>query len=137
MARVWWDLVGADRFDDEISDLPVDQAPAVSVDELARGRRKEESLRDARIASVELVDKPVGGEACINANDSHRRRNGPRRREVVDGGTVGIARDRDPASSDDLVDRTDDWKNKSWRACEVRAAVRTSDLDILHDSVTR
>src|SRR5256885_9051389 len=50
--------------------------------------------------------RSVGGEACINANDSHRRRNGPRRREVVDGGTLGIARDRDSASSDDLFDRT-------------------------------
>src|SRR2546428_186991 len=130
IAPVRWDRVRTDGFHDQVADLTVDEAPAVSIDELAWGFRQEEALRDAWIAGVKRVDQSVRREACVDARHTDGWSDGPRRRQVAYRRALGIARGDDTAHPYDLLDRADDREKKCRRACVIRAAVRPSDRDI-------
>src|SRR5207244_4792438 len=95
IAPVWWDRVRTDGFHDQVGDLTVDEAPAVSIDELARGRRQEEALRDTWIAGVKRIDQSVGREACVDTRHTSRWSDGPRRRQVTYRRALRIARGDD------------------------------------------
>ena len=128
--------MGADGLGDKIGDLPVDEAPAVPIEEFARSRRKEQALRNSWVASVELVDKSVGCKTGINPDDSCGRRNGSCRREIIDRLALWIARDHDSARSHDLLHRADDRKDPRRCPREVGPAVRTRDGNVRPNTIT-
>ena len=119
----------ADRLDDEIGDLTVDQAAAVSVDELAQRRGKEHALRNARIASIELVDQSIRCEAHVHPGNAGRRADGPRHREIPNRVTRRIPRGSYPDRPHDVLDGTDDRKKKRGSARVVGTAVWSGDRD--------
>src|SRR4029077_21078311 len=96
---------------------------ACRIDQLAQRPGKEDALRDARVASVELVDESVACETRVHTGDAGLRRDRPGRREIADRVTPRIPRCGHPDRPDYVLHGPEDRKKKRGRACVIGTAM--------------